>query len=62
MTNDLMTKRNMFHYLRNPYGADETVTRTARLQAADELERLYKLEDQIEKYLNLLDSIQNKKD
>jgi len=34
----------MLSYLRNPYGIDELELRTARLQAADELERLYKIE------------------
>lgn len=39
-----MKKKIMLHYLRNPYGADELEFRKARLQAADELERLYNLE------------------
>jgi len=41
MTRD---KNIMLSYLRNPYGIDEHELRTARLQAADELERLYKIE------------------
>lgn len=36
-----MDKNIMLHYLRNPYGIDETELRKARLQAADELERFY---------------------
>jgi hypothetical protein len=39
-----MDKNIMLSYLRNPYGIDANELRTARLQAADELERLYKIE------------------
>ena len=39
-----MDRNIMLSYLRNPYGIDELELRTARLQAADELERLYKIE------------------
>ena len=39
-----MDKMIMLSYLRNPYGIDELELRTARLQAATELERLYKIE------------------
>ena len=39
-----MNKDIMLSYLRNPYGIDENELRTARLQAANELERLYKIE------------------
>jgi len=39
-----MDKNIMLSYLRNPYGIDELELRTARLQAADELERLYRIE------------------
>ena len=39
-----MDKMIMLSYLRNPYGIDELELRTSRLQAANELERLYKIE------------------
>ena len=39
-----MDKMIMLSYLRNPYGIDENELRVARLQAATELERLYKIE------------------
>ena len=39
-----MNKNIMLSYLINPYGIDETELRVARLQAATELERLYKIE------------------
>ena len=39
-----INKKVIIPYLRNPYGIDEHELRTARLQAADELERLYKIE------------------
>ena len=39
-----MDRNIMLSYLRNPYGIDELELRTARLQAANELERLYKIE------------------
>jgi len=42
--NVCMNKMVMLSYLRNPYGIDELELRTARLQAATELERLYKIE------------------
>lgn len=50
-----MDKNIMLSYLRNPYGIDEHELRVARLQAANELERLYKLEKQIK---NLVDKLE----
>jgi hypothetical protein len=41
-----MNKKTLLHHLRNPYGIDEVEMRKARLQAADELERLYNIEQQ----------------
>ena len=40
----VIDKNIMLSYLRNPYGIDELELLTARLQAATELERLYKIE------------------
>jgi len=50
-----MRKEMMLHYLRNPYCGDELEIRRARLQAADELERLYKAEERI---INFLESLE----
>ena len=44
MESKIISKMRMLSYLRNPYGIDELELRTARLQAANELERLYKIE------------------
>ena len=49
-----MERKQMLHHLRNPYGIDEVEMRKARLQAADELERLYKIE---EMFYNMEDRI-----
>jgi hypothetical protein len=46
-----MERNIMIHYLRNPYGTDELEMRKARRQAADELERLYKIERCVEKLI-----------
>jgi hypothetical protein len=51
-----MNKNLMIAYLRNPYGIDELELRKARLQAADELERLYKIEERIQ---DLVHKIEN---
>jgi len=40
----VMDRNIMLSCLRNPYGIDELELLTARLQAATELERLYKIE------------------
>lgn len=53
-----MNKKTMLHHLRNPYGIDETETREARLQAADELERFYVF---VEKVKNILLAMQEAK-
>ncbi len=42
-----MDKNIMLHHLRNPYSVDELEMRKVRLQAADELERLYDMEEKI---------------
>jgi len=52
---EYMEKKIMLHYLRNPYGADELEFRKARLQAANELERLYKFEEEFKNYVKSLD-------
>ena len=49
----------MLHYLRNPYGIDEPKMREARLQAADELERLYIIEERINNYYDELNFTKN---
>ena len=54
-----MDKETMLHYLRNPYGLDATERRKARLQAADELERLYILEKKLK---NILSGLKELKD
>jgi len=55
-------KRNIIiHYLRNPYGIDEYELRKARLRAADELERLYKFEEEFKTYIKSL-GIKNSED
>jgi len=48
-----MHKNIMLSYLRNPYCTDELALRAARLQAADELERLYKIEKEIKNLIAL---------
>lgn len=47
-----MDKIILLHHLRNPYGIDEDEMRKARLHAAGELERLYKMEEEIQKTLD----------
>ena len=37
-------RKTVLHLLRNPWGWSEDVVREARLKAADELERLWRLE------------------
>jgi len=54
-----MRKEMMIHYLRNPYCGDELEIRRARLQAADELERLYKAEERIIDFLKSLEIPEN---
>jgi hypothetical protein len=39
------SRAHVLHVLRNPWGFSEAYVRCIRLQAADELERLYRLED-----------------
>jgi len=40
-----MDRKKLLHYLRSPYNINVDDMRAARLQAADELERLYALEE-----------------
>jgi len=40
-----MDKKTLLHYLRSPYNINVDDMREARFQAADELERLYALEE-----------------
>jgi len=54
-----MDKMVMISYLRSPYGIDENELRAARLQAADELERLYKIEKGLK---DLVSKIEKHKD
>jgi len=42
-----MDRKDLIHYLRNPYDLDKHGLRKVRLQAADELEKFYELERQI---------------
>jgi len=44
-------KNIMIHYLRNPYSIDELEFCKIRLHAADELEKLYKLEEGVQALL-----------
>ena len=44
-----ISRNLMIAYLRNPYGIDELELRKGRLQAADELERLYSIENDLNK-------------
>ena len=44
----------MLHYLRNPFNHDEHSLREARLQAADELERLYHMEKQLKDFVSTM--------
>lgn len=41
---EIKNRNYMLHILRNPYGWGEEVVREVRLKAADELERLYRVE------------------
>lgn len=50
-----MEKEVMLHFLRNPYGINELDMRKARLQAANELERLYKFEKDFKTYIESLE-------
>jgi len=50
-----MDKNTLLHYLRSPYNINVDTMREARLFAADELERLYALEEQI---IKLADKIE----
>jgi len=49
-----MDKNIMLHYLRNPFNHDEHSLREARLQAADELERLYHMEKQLKDFVSTM--------
>ncbi len=55
-----MDKKTLLHYLRNPYGFDEPTMRKARLQAADELERLYLIEDGLKIAVDVMESLSKK--
>jgi len=50
-----MDKNIVLSFLRNPYGADEFEFRKARLQAANELERLYKLEEGVQDLISKIE-------
>ena len=52
-----MDKLIMFHHLRNPHGLDEYDLRRVRLQAADELERLYAIEEKYRGVMNRVISL-----
>jgi len=51
---DNKQKQLMFHVLRNPWGWSEEVVHEMRLKAADELERLYKVENVVEDIVSRL--------
>lgn len=51
-----MEKHLMLHYLRNPYGADELELRKVHLKAADELERLYRMEEKTKVLINKIEN------
>jgi len=44
-----MDKKTLLHYLRSSYNINVNDMRKARLQATDELERLYALEERVKK-------------
>ena len=48
---DLTNRHNLLHVLRNPYGWNDHIIAEARLKAADDIERLFRLlreaEDQL---------------
>jgi len=50
-----MDKNVMLHHLRNPYDVSENAVREARLQAADELERLYAMEERVKKLIDKIE-------
>jgi hypothetical protein len=51
LINEDMNKKTLLHYLRLPYNVNVDEMRKARYQAADELERLYELEERVEKLI-----------
>ena len=54
-----MDKKIMLHHLRNPYGVEDLEMREARLQAANELERLYGIEERTKSLLKSLQAVRN---
>lgn len=46
-----MDKKTLLHYLRSPYNINVDDMRKARLFAADELERLYTIEDRVKEFV-----------
>lgn len=54
-----MDKKTMLHSLRTPDRRDKTELRKARLQAADELERLYTIEKKLQNFLKQSRKVRN---
>ena len=55
----IINKINILHHLRNPYRIDDTDLRKVRLYAADELERLYLIEEKIKTYIDTMESFKD---
>ena len=53
-----MDKKTMLHFLRSPYNINVNDMREARLQAVDELERLYALEERVKDLIAKMEKLE----